>query len=70
MAVGKKRTPPEAGTKYTRTYKGRTYTMTVVSTARGLGYRVGRKVFTTPTAAAKSITNTEINGWMFWGLDN
>ncbi len=65
MAKRKPRPQPPIGTECTRRHKGKTFTMTVVSTDGGLGYRVGRKVFSTPTAAAKSITNTEVNGWVF-----
>jgi hypothetical protein len=69
MPRAKKRRPLPVGTKGHATHKGRDYTIEVVAADGGLGYRVGRAVFTSPSAAAKSITGKESNGWVFWHLD-
>jgi len=69
MPVRKKRMIPVVGTICSRTHKGKTHKMTVVRMSDGVGYKIGKEVFKTPTAAAKSITKTEVNGWVFWGLD-
>jgi len=63
------RTPPPVGSTYERTYKGGTYRMTVVVSGDGIAYKVGHKTYQTPTAAAKSLTRTEVNGWLFWRID-
>lgn len=59
----------KTGSVYTKTFRGKPYTMKVVQTEVGIGYSVGNSVFKTPSAAAKSITKNEINGWKFWGID-
>lgn len=69
MPNRKVRKMPKEGTVRTRTFSGRTYKLTVVKTDSGIGFQVGRDVFATPTAAAKSITKKEVNGWAFWRLD-
>lgn len=69
MPTRKSRKEPAVGTICSRNYKGKTYTMKVIKTEMGIGYKVGRDVFKTPSAAAKAITKTEVNGWVFWGLD-
>ncbi len=50
-------------------YKGKTYTLKVVKTDRGIGYDLRGTVFSSPSTAAKSLTKTEINGWKFWRID-
>jgi hypothetical protein len=46
-----------------RTYKGKEYNATLLSS--GI-IKVGAKKFTSPSAAAKSITKRSANGWAFW----
>ena len=41
----------------------------IVSTPGGIGYEVSGKIFRSPSTAAKSITNTAVNGWVFWRRD-
>ena len=43
--------------------------MVVVNMEGRLGYRIGNKTFPSPSAAAKSVTNSEVNGWRFWKID-
>lgn len=69
MPVHKTRGKPIVGTTCSRTHKGKTYTMIVIKTSLGIGYKVGGDIFRTPTSAAKSITQKDVNGWVFWGLD-
>ena len=69
MPQKKKRPLPVAGTTYSRKRKGTVYHMTVVKTGSGIGYKTGRAVFKSPTAAARSITKAEVNGWVFWKMD-
>ena len=44
--------------------------MTVISTESGVAFRVGATNFSTPSAAAKFITKNEVNGWVFWKIDD
>lgn len=66
MAKRKERQLLPIGNTYTRTYKGRTYTMKVVRKNRGIAFSVLGKEFNSPSGAAKSIAKTEVNGWVFW----
>jgi len=59
---------PQPGSRFAKTYKGKTYTMEVVKEAGRVQYKVGSKIYSSPSAAAKSITKTEVNGWVFWRL--
>lgn len=61
---------PEPGTKYKKTYKGEEYTLRVVSASGGIAYKVGSDTYRSPAAAAKAITESEVNGWKFWGMDD
>jgi hypothetical protein len=69
MPKRKQRKAPMVGTTCSRTYKAKTYTMTVVNIDGWVGFKVGRDVFDTPTGAAMAITKNAVNGWVFWGLD-
>jgi hypothetical protein len=69
MPRRKERTPPPAGTTYKKEYKGQFYTLLVAKEQGRVVFKVGKETFRTPTAAAKAITRTEVNGWDFWGMD-
>ena len=69
MGKRKERKLPLPGTRFPRTYKGEIYIMEVVSQEGRIGYKVGQVICDSPTAAAKVITKTEVNGWAFWGLE-
>jgi len=64
----KTRKAPAAGTVYVKRYKGKTYSMKVVSHLGQTGYCVAGVTYKTPTAAANSISEAPINGWTFWGI--
>jgi hypothetical protein len=69
MAKRKDRTPPPIGASFIRKYKKKAHAMKVVANGDAVGYLVRGTVFKTPTAAAKAITKTEVNGWVFWGIE-
>ena len=69
MPARKQREAPRVGSTFEKVYKSKKYTMTVVKTPAGTAFRVGNNTFPSPSAAAKSITKNEINGWNFWGVD-
>lgn len=69
MAKRKERKLPPSATRFSRTFKSETYTMEVVREGGTVRYKVGQQIYNSPSAAAKSITKTEVNGWVFWGLD-
>jgi hypothetical protein len=68
MPRKKERKPPQIGKTYTKVFKGRSYSVKVVRTDSGVAYNLGCEIFPTPTAAAKSITKHDVNGWAFWGI--
>lgn len=70
MPRRKKRPKPPVGTICRRMYKGKPYTMEVIREGEKIKYQVNDTAYPSPSAAAKSITQTEINGWRFWGLDS
>ena len=71
MGKGRVKRAPEPGTVFRHTYKGTPYEMIVVMTDDGIRYKVGERVFKSPTAAAKSIVGDQfINGRSFWHMDD
>jgi hypothetical protein len=69
MPITKKRTELKIGTKFTKKYKEKTYQLKVVHHHGRLAYQLKKEVFSSPSAAAKSLTKTEVNGWVFWNMD-
>ncbi len=69
MPARKPRQIPPVGAAYTKTYKNKSYTLKVVKSDSGVGYKLGSTVYPSPSAAAKSLTKTEVNGWKFWKID-
>jgi hypothetical protein len=65
----KKHKLPRVGSTYERSYKGKVFRMELVSIKDKLHYRVSGNDFRSPSGAAKSITNTEVNGWNFWHME-
>ena len=70
MPKPKKRSAPKTGTTFEKQYRGKRYKMKVRESAGRTVYGLGGQTFETPTAAAKSITKHEVNGWTFWGIDS
>jgi hypothetical protein len=60
---------PLQGSTFEKEYSGRHYTLKVVESPNGIVYVLNGRTFETPTAAAKSLTNSEINGWKFWNMN-
>ena len=69
MPKKKIRPNPTVGLEFKKVFKGKPYTLKVVKVDGQIGFKVGKSVFPSPTAAAKSITKNEINGWKFWAMD-
>ena len=57
------------GTTFDRKWRNRLYRMRVVAQNGKAAFEVENRVFATPSAAAKSITKQEVNGWRFWRID-
>jgi hypothetical protein len=68
MSKHKARKPPRIGSVFGKLYRGQRYRLRVIAAGDGIAFEVNKKIFTTPTAAAKSITNNEVNGWRFWHI--
>lgn len=60
---------PKVGTVFEKRYKKTFHRLTIVKTEGGVGFKVAGKTFRTPTGAAKSITGSDVNGWMWWGIE-
>lgn len=69
MAARKQHQPPKIGTVYEKSYKGILYRLLVVEIENRVFYKMGRTAFVMPSAAAKSITGTPVNGWRFWKIE-
>jgi len=69
MPVKKEHRLPKVGKTFTRNFKGTANTLEIVRDAGKIAYKTNDNIFSSPSAAAKSITHTEINGWVFWGLE-
>jgi hypothetical protein len=63
------RKQPPVGAIFEGHYKGKKYTVEVINKEGDICYRLGKKVFSSPSAAAKSIVKCEVNGWLFWRMD-
>lgn len=59
---------PKVGDTFNRIFKQVQYTMTVVEDGKRIGYKVGKNVYRSPSAAAESVTQTAVNGWKFWRI--
>ena len=68
MSTRKPHKTPKIGKIFKREFKGEVYQMTVVNDADGIRYKVDNKIYRSPSAAAKSITNDAVNGWRFWKI--
>lgn len=65
----KNRETPKIGSIYEKKFNGVVYQLLVINSENGIAYKLGEQIFSTPTAAAKSIQKTEVNGWKFWKID-
>ena len=72
MPRRKQRPLPKAGAKFTKKFKGKEYTLTVIEDNGNIKYKLGENVFNSPSGAAKSLLDNkqEVNGWVFWGMDS
>ena len=64
----KEREIPAPGTKFVKKRKGKVYEMTVENVDGRIKYVVSGHEFSSPSGAAKFITQSEVNGWRFWGI--
>lgn len=60
---------PKKGTIFIKKYKKKEYRMEVIENNGIIEFKVNNKIYKSPTAAAKSITNNEVNGWYFWKMN-
>lgn len=69
MPKRKPRTLPKPGSTFKREYQDKTYNLLVVEHNGRVLYRMNGVSFNSPSAAAKSLTNHAVNGWVFWAMD-
>jgi len=60
---------PKIGNIYSKTYKKKEYKLEIVDYNGKIGFKVNNNIYLTPTGAAKSITNSDVNGWSFWKIN-
>jgi hypothetical protein len=70
MKRAKDHKAPKIGGTFEKLFKGRKYHLKIISTPSGIGYEVRGQIFRSPSAAAKSITKTAVNGWVFWHMES
>lgn len=68
MPKRKIRPCPILGSEFIKEFKGKSHKLKVVKDGGKVAYQLGASIFPSPSAAAKSITKREVNGWKFWGL--
>ncbi len=66
--IRKERKLPMAGMIFTRKFKDKKYSLTVIELDGKIQYELGKEIFNSPTGAAQSITKNPTNGWNFWGM--
>lgn len=69
MPKRKQHTLPRIGATFEKQYKGKRYVLSIIVEDGRTQFRLGRTTYRTPTAAAKTITGGEVNGWKFWGIE-
>jgi len=69
MPIRKAHQLPKVGDTFLRKFNNSQYKMTVVEAGKRIGYKVGKAIYKTPSAAAKSITQHAVNGWVFWYME-
>jgi len=60
---------PPPGSVYKRNYKGKLVSMQVVKGKDRVFFRVNDRDYESPSGAAKAVTETSVNGWLFWGIE-
>jgi len=69
MAKQKRRKEPPVGSKFQKLFKHGFFTLEVVKHKGRIGYKMKGTRYPSPSAAARAVTNTSVNGWVFWGMD-
>lgn len=64
----KERPIPKIGDSFKRKWKDKIYEMCIVKEGNSICYKVDDKIFSSPSGAAKYITNQPVNGWRFWKI--
>ena len=69
MGKAKQRKVPKIGAIFVRKYRKHEYRMEVVEKDGETGFKVGGKIFGSPSGAARHVTGGETNGWRFWKME-
>jgi len=69
MAKRAEHVAPKIGSQFEKKYRGKQYVLTVISEGGQTMFRLGKSSYRSPSAAAKTITGGEVNGWKFWSID-
>jgi hypothetical protein len=69
MPKTKEHKVPKPGATFEHKWGDRLYRLRVIAKDGKVAFEVEKRVFATPSGAAKSITKQEVNGWRFWHID-
>jgi hypothetical protein len=69
MAKHKERPTPKVGSRFEKNFSGKSRTLYVVRHEDRICYKMDGEIYASPSAAAKMLTKSEVNGWKFWGMD-
>jgi hypothetical protein len=69
MAKKAEHVTPKIGSQFEKKYGGKQYVLTVISEGGQTMFLLGKFSYRSPSAAAKTITGGEVNGWRFWSID-
>ena len=72
MSKKVERKEPTVGQEFQHRYMGTLYTLAVVQTEDGIGYKLMGQIYRSPTAAAKALVGKDqaTNGRKFWHIDD
>jgi hypothetical protein len=59
---------PKVGSIFKRKHHGKLYKLRVIQEQGKIAFNVNGRSFKTASAASKSITKYESNGWRFWHI--
>jgi hypothetical protein len=69
MNTEKKRQAPKVGSRFVINYVGKPRTLHVIERNGKICYEMNRKIYSSPSGAAKALTKGSVNGWKFWNMD-
>lgn len=69
MPARKGRRLPEVGSTFEKRFRNKRYVLRVVNDGGKIAFELDGRIFSSPSSAATSLTQTSVNGWAFWKID-